>query len=142
MVIITIYREMSEILHNKHCRKEYRFNIGKHKDKIFGFLIGVVNGLFGAGGGMIAVPLLKSCGADQKQAHAGSLAIILPLSVVSAIIYSFNENVDFSLSLKLIPFGIIGSLLGTFIMKKIDPAWLKRIFALVMIYSGIRMLFS
>lgn len=114
----------------------------KYKDKIFGVLIGIVNGLFGAGGGMIAVPLLKSCGADQKQAHASSLAIILPLSIVSAVIYSINGNVDFMLTLKLIPFGIIGSLLGTFIMKKINPTWLKRIFAVVMIYAGIRMIFS
>ena len=129
-------------MHNKHCRKVKYSKMPKYKDKIFGVLLGIVNGLFGAGGGTIAVRLLKSCGADQKQAHASSLAIILPLSIVSAVIYSINGNIDFMLSLKLIPFGIIGSLLGTFIMKKIDPSWLKRIFAAVMIYAGIRMIFS
>ncbi len=36
--------------------------------------------------------------------------------------------------------GIAGSLLGTLIMKKISPKWLKRIFGGFMIYAGARLL--
>ena len=46
-----------------------------------GGLCGVLNGLFGAGGGIAAVPLLKAGGLEQKKAHATSLAVILPLAV-------------------------------------------------------------
>ena len=35
-----------------------------------GLAIGIINGLLGAGGGMIAVPLLQKLGLDRKQAHA------------------------------------------------------------------------
>ena len=53
----------------------------------FGFLIGIINGLLGAGGGMIAVPALKKLGMEQKDAHRNAVAVILPLSVLSAVLY-------------------------------------------------------
>ena len=47
--------------------------------KIFaGVCIGIVNGLFGAGGGMIAVPILKYMGFERKDAHKNAIAVILP----------------------------------------------------------------
>ena len=56
----------------------------KTKKYLFGFLIGIVNALFGAGGGMIAVPFLRTLGLSQKQAQATAICVILPLTVVSA----------------------------------------------------------
>ena len=44
-----------------------------------GFAVGVVNGMLGAGGGMIAVPILTSLLGDRKSAHINSVALILPL---------------------------------------------------------------
>ena len=44
----------------------------------FGFFIGIINGLLGAGGGMLAVPALKKLGLSQKDAHRNALAVILP----------------------------------------------------------------
>ena len=35
-----------------------------------GVAVGAVNGMFGAGGGMLAVPLLKRVGLTQREAHA------------------------------------------------------------------------
>ena len=54
---------------------------------VTGAACGLLNGLFGAGGGMAAVPLLKAGGLPQKKAHATSLAVILPLAAVSAAFY-------------------------------------------------------
>ena len=109
-----------------------------NKSKIGFFLAGVINGLLGAGGGMVAVPLLKGRGLSQKQAQASSIAIILPLSIISAVLYGIKGNLDVAKSLKFIPFGLIGALLGTFIFKKISPTLLKKIFALFMIWAGVR----
>ncbi len=105
-----------------------------------GLAVGLVNGLLGAGGGMIAVPLLQKLGLDRKQAHANAVAVILPITVLSAALYLIKGYVSASDSFIFIPGGIIGSLLGTLIMRKISPKWLKRIFGGFMIYAGVRLL--
>ena len=105
-----------------------------------GTLIGAVNGCFGAGGGMVAVPLLKKSGLDQKSAHANAIAIILPITVLSAFMYLNGGYVKISDSLSYIPTGLLGSLLGTVFIRKISPLWLKRIFGAFMIYAGVRLL--
>lgn len=110
------------------------------KNAAFGTLIGIVNGCFGAGGGMIAVPLLKKSGMDQKQAHANAIAVILPITVLSAAMYLISGYVKPGESLKYIPTGLLGSLIATGIMKKITPRILKKIFGGFMIYAGIRLL--
>ena len=48
------------------------------KSGAFGGIIGFLNGLLGAGGGMVAVPVLKK-EMDTKQAHATSIAVIIPI---------------------------------------------------------------
>ena len=105
-----------------------------------GLGIGVINGLLGAGGGMIAVPLLKKLGLEQKDAHANAVAIILPISILSAVLYLIKDYVNLTDALAYIPTGVLGAVLGTYILKKISPLWLKRIFGVFMVYAGIRLL--
>lgn len=106
----------------------------------FGFLIGFINSLLGAGGGMIAVPLLKRSSLSQNEAHASAIAVILPLTFISASMYLFKGYVAFDDVFPFVVFGIIGSIFGTLILKKISAKMLKRIFAVFMIYAGIRMI--
>ena len=110
------------------------------KTAVSGFLIGIVNGLLGAGGGMIAVPLLKKLGLEQKEAHACAVAVILPISLVSAAFYIINDYVNLNDAIIYIPAGLLGAVLGTYCLKKISPYWLKRIFGGFMIYAGVRLL--
>ena len=105
-----------------------------------GLLIGAVNGLMGAGGGMLAVPILKKMGMEQKQAHTNAVAVILPITVLSSILYLVKGYVTFSDALPFIPAGVLGSLIGTWVIKKISPLWLKRIFGCFIIYAGVRLL--
>ena len=107
---------------------------------VFGLFIGLINGLLGAGGGMLAVPALKYSGLSQKEAHENAVAVILPLTLLSAILYVVNGRVSFSDALIYLPGGLIGSLLGTFLMKKISNIWLTRIFGGFMIFAGVKML--
>ena len=52
---------------------------------------GGVNMLFGGGGGMLIVPALRyGFGIDEKKAHASAIAVVLPLSVVSAVVYTLR----------------------------------------------------
>ncbi len=107
---------------------------------IFGILIGIINGVLGAGGGMLAVPLLKKLGFSQKESHTNAIAVILPITVISAILYIIKGNVTLSDSLIYIPTGLLGAILGTYLLKKISPTFLKRVFGALMIYAGIRLL--
>lgn len=104
-----------------------------------GFLIGVINGLLGAGGGMIAVPMLKKSGMDQKQAHANAVAVILPISLVSAVTYIIKGNVGITDATPFMPAGVVGAVAATFLLKKISPTYLKIIFGGFMVWAGIRM---
>ena len=51
-----------------------------------GAIIGFLNGFFGGGGGIVCVPLLqKVLNLSSKESHATAIAVIFPLSFVSAL---------------------------------------------------------
>lgn len=107
-----------------------------------GAVTGFANGLFGSGGGIIAVPMLKKSGFETKKAHACSLAVTLPLSAVSAIFYAADNTIEWKYAISLVPFGIAGALFGVYTMKKIPSVWLSRIFGLLLIAAGARSFFQ
>ncbi len=107
---------------------------------IVGGITGIANGLFGSGGGMLSVPLLENTGLEAKKAHASSIAITLALSIVSTVIYSIRGHINYSLALKFIPLGLFGAIIGSWLLKKISNKALKKIFGVILIISGIRML--
>lgn len=104
-----------------------------------GALSGCANGLFGAGGGLVAVMMLKRF-LDTKAAHATSLILTMPMSIISSIFYSVKGNVDFKTALLLIPFGLVGATLGTKLLLKISSKILKRLFALLLIICALRLI--
>ena len=105
-----------------------------------GIIIGTLNGMFGAGGGIMAVPMLRKSGIEDKSAHASSIAIILPISLVSISMYIIDGRVNFTDGLPYILPGIIGAVAGTFILSKIPRKWLHRVFGTLIIYAGIRLI--
>ena len=65
-----------------------------------GGLAGFVNGFFGAGGGMIVVPLLiLLVKLEDKNAFSSAISIILPLTIVSLVIYAKNGALDLKAAL-------------------------------------------
>ncbi len=105
----------------------------------YALLAGIINSAVGSGGGLIFVPLMKKIGLNQKNAHATTLAVILPLTILSAIIYAINGDYSPVDALKYIPLGVAGSFFGVKITRKIKNTFLKKIFAAFMIWAGIRM---
>lgn len=104
-----------------------------------GALVGLVNGLLGAGGGMIAVPMLKKSGMAQKQAHAASVLIIFFLSLFSAAVYLYEGRITLSAALPYLPGGVVGAVIGAVGLKKIPDRLLRKIFGGFMIYTGVRL---
>ncbi len=104
-----------------------------------GIAIGVVNVTLGAGGGMLTVPLYKKMGMDQKQAQINTVATILPITLVSAALYLLGDKVHFSDAVPYLLPGLAGSITGTFVIKKVSNKILTVIFALFMLWAGVRM---
>ena len=98
---------------------------------ILGGITGLVNGFFGSGGGIIAVPMLEKADIEAKKSHATSLALTLPLSIVSMIFYAIDGVFDFKDALPLV---------GSICLKKVSNKWLKRIFGVFLIIAGGRMI--
>ena len=114
----------------------------KMKKVLAGGISGFFNGLFGSGGGVVAVMFLRSIIGDEKKAHASATLMILIMSTVSFVLYALYGHVDWQMGLKLGPGGIIGALIGTFALKNIKNTKLKKLFGLVLAVSGAVMLLS
>lgn len=103
---------------------------------------GLVNGFFGGGGGMILVPMLTGrCGLDQRWAFATSVAVILPLCALSSVIYFFRGGLDLTAALPYLLGGLAGGFLGGKLFKNLNIDWLRRGFALLILYGGVKSLF-
>lgn len=108
-----------------------------------GLAIGLLSGMLGVGGGIFLVPILTGYFmVDQHKAHGTSLAVVVPTGIMGAIVYSFNGSMDISLAAKLAVGGVIGAAIGSRLMKKLPAAQLKRLFGVMLILVGIRMVFS
>ena len=104
-----------------------------------GAAAGVVNGFFGGGGGMVLGPLLAGrCGLDQRKAFATSVAVIAPLCALSAGIYWFRGDLDRAAALPYGLGGLAGGLVGGKVFQKLSMVWLRRVFALLILYGGVR----
>lgn len=108
---------------------------------LFGAAAGVINGLFGAGGGMVLVPLLQRAGRlPDQEAFASSIAIILPLCLVSLLVYGRSGSVPWGPSLPYLAGGLLGGLLGGLIFRRVPPRLLHRVFGAVIVWGGLRLL--
>ncbi len=105
-----------------------------------GLISGILNGLFGSGGGAAAVPLLERAGLEPRRSHATSVALIFFLSISAAIGYGLAGNLNFGLALPLLPGGFLGAAAGTAILKKIDNDLLRRVFGGLLLLAAGQML--
>ncbi|MEW9670794.1 sulfite exporter TauE/SafE family protein [Ammoniphilus sp. 3BR4] len=105
-----------------------------------GFMTGLVNGLIGVGGTLLVPALIHLLGIDRRIAHGTSLAIILPTSIISIVIYSMSGALPYEVSLYISIGGLVGGYVGARLLRRISVLWLKRLFSLLMILAGIRMI--
>ena len=107
-----------------------------------GLFIGAVNGLFGAGGGMLAVPCLTYIGSlDEKSAHATAIALILPLCLVSSIAYGVGASFENGVILPTVLGVTIGGILGACLLKKLSSNVVSFLFYALMLFAGLKMMF-
>ena len=107
-----------------------------------GIFTGAVNGVFGGGGGMIAVPLLNSLlQKPTNVSHATAILVILPISFASGIMYLFNGYFDAELFIAVGLGVLAGGFFGAALLGKLSAGSITLLFAIIMFAAGIKMIF-
>ena len=108
-----------------------------------GIAAGIVNGLFGAGGGLLLVPLFLSwCHMKEKTAFATCLGVMLALSAVSLTVYGLRRGLDLPTAFPYMVGGIVGGLLAGLWMKRVKVKWLRLALAGFLLYGGLQAVFG
>lgn len=107
------------------------------KIMLIGIITGFISGMFSAGGGLILVPIfVYFLNFTEKRARATSLFCILPMVIVTAIVYSRSNFIDWNIGIKCAIGGIIGGLVGGKLLNKLPAKYLKLFFIAFLIYAG------
>ncbi len=109
---------------------------------VCGTLVGAANSLFGGGGGMIAVPLLQKTGLEEKRAHATAILLILPISLLSFILYVWKGFYQPSV---LIPTALgvtAGGFFGAQLLGKLPVKTVNIVFAILQAAAGLFLFFG
>lgn len=117
--------------------------MNKHKFGLLagGICAGAVNGLLGAGGGMLLVPILgRFTDLKEEEVFPASVAVMLPLCVVSLCVTAFSGGICWQEALPYLPGSAIGGLLAGLTGKRVSVKWLHRGLGLLILWGGIRYL--
>ena len=127
------------MIRKSNVSKQFPLKSNKYKLAIIGFLVGILIGFLGAGGGFIIIPaLLFFANLDMKQTIGTSLLII---AINSSIGFSSDiidgVAVDFVFLTKIATLSIAGMVVGTTLSRKIDGKVLKPVFGWFVLCMGL-----
>ena len=121
-----------DFLPNKH----FRFALS-------GAAAGLINGFFGAGGGMVLVPLLiRFCKLDDKQAFSTAVSILLPICLISIAVYWMHGTFPITEALPYLLGGLIGGIISGLLFRKVSANFLHKGLGLIIIWGGLRLIWN
>lgn len=115
-----------------------------------GFLSGFLNGLFGTGGGIAIVLFLTALyckngrSDNERRIFATCNAVILILSLFSLCIYFFSGKLTPTILKESALYDLAalpGGLFGAYLLRYTKPAFLRKCFAALLVFGGLRMVF-
>ena len=102
---------------------------------------GVLSGLLGVGGGTVMVPsLVLLVGMTQHRAHATSLAAIVPIAIVGALVFGRADSVDVVAAALLAAGSLLGVQVGARVMGRLSDDRLALVFAGFAVVMALAML--
>ena len=121
-------------------------NYGVHRTLptfIISFIAGIISGLLGIGGGGVKVPAMNVLSnVPMKVSVATSNFMIGVTASASALVYLRHGYCDFFITGPVVLGTLIGSFLGAKATKRIQGASLKKLFIVVLVVLGVRMIIS
>jgi len=107
---------------------------------VLGLASGLVAALCGVGGGIILVPAFKALGIAHKTAVASSLAVIIPTALIATFRNHQAELVDWRLVGAVAAGAVVAAFFGTELMQSLGNPLLTRIFAVLLLLTGLQLL--
>lgn len=124
-------------IHRKTRIAEYTINLPMVL--LLGGAVGFSSGLLGVGGGFLLVPGLVFLGIPMKVAVGTDLTQIIASASVGTATYFMGGYVDPIVGTLLMAGGIVGTVIGTRLNKKMPTSTLKKIFGVLMVFVGLLM---
>ena len=113
----------------------------KIRSQVIGAVTGLVSGLFGGGGGMVLLPMLRQEKAlSSHELFANCVAIIFPVCLVSSASYILGSAVELRLAAPFLAGGALGGFVGGRIFRSVPPGFLYLAFSGFLFYAGVRYL--
>lgn len=108
---------------------------------VAGTCAGLVAGLFGAGGGLVLVPLLTLLtDTEDSSVFSNSISIILPICFICIAVTAATIGISFRPALPYLLGSVIGGLCAGIWGQKIPVCWLHRGLGLLILWGGYRYL--
>lgn len=133
------------MIRNKRSESEEETEISYNIPLIIieGFVVGVLTGIVGAGGGFLIIPaLVLLAKLPMKKAVATSLLIIAIKSLIGFIGDVENLDIDWTFLLLFTGISVVGIFLGIYLSKFINGKSLKKGFGWFVLIMGIYIIFK
>ncbi len=106
-----------------------------------GFFVGSVTGMVGVGGGFIIVPALTLLVGLPMQGAVGTSLMIIVMNAMAGLAgFSQHAALDLPLTAIVTAGALTGSAMGAVVSGYVKPAWLRRVFGLMVVAVGIYVL--
>ena len=112
-----------------------------------GLVVGFLSGMFGVGGGFLMTPMLMLLGIPPAVAVASEANHILAASFSGFLAHMRRLNVDFLMGFILLTGGIVGSILGVFLLKYLliigqEKIFISLSYIIILTFVGLWMLWE
>ena len=106
-----------------------------------GACAGAVTGFFGAGGGMVLVPMLVLLTDLEEDAiFPTSLSVILPVCLVAVAVSAFRGALPVRQALPYLAGSTLGGIAAGLWGQRIPVKWLHRLLGILILWGGVRYL--
>ena len=108
---------------------------------LLGLLAGVLNGLFGTGGGMVlTLGLARLFPGEEAENLSISTASVLVFFILSTILYAMRGHIAWGDTLGIVPLAALGGAFGALLLGRLAGWVLTLLLSLMLLFSGVMLL--
>jgi uncharacterized protein len=114
---------------------------GRNTAIVLGFMVGIMSGVLGVGGGFVMIPAFcYFFHTPIKVAFGTSLLVVAVVAVPGTIVHAFHDHVEWGISLSMLFGSVPGAWIGSYFSLRAKDQWLKITFGCILL--GLATLFA